>query len=280
MLRFSRGLCFNAVTSLDLRRLAIAFACSIAFHEAAVALIPGTAPPQHEREIVTHVTIARVERRPLPTPTPTPTPPPVHVAVHAALNSGRHAHVERIKHVGARRPTPPKSHLATPDVAVVPTGGTGAGAQHGANAGSTSNVEGNGNGTGSLGSGNGAQMCGAVDFESEGAPQFDTATGEYVRANIIATVYYADGSSERIPLDWAWHWKSEDDDPFNNSDALMLFQFPPPDKVAGEPPAIAYIIAHTTPTGHTRLTDRCPNIPPPPPTPHSNRAATAGAARP
>jgi hypothetical protein len=273
MHRFSRGLCFNAVTSVDLRRLAIALAVSIAIHEGAVALIPRSNAPPQQREIVTHVTIARVERRARPTarPTPTPTPPPVRLIVHAALSAGTHAHVEAIKHVGARRPTPPKSRLATPDVVPVPTGGQGAGAQHGANAGSTSTIAGNGNGTGSQGNGNGAKLCGAVDFESQGPPQIDSASGEYMRSNIIATVYYADGSSERIPLDWPWYWKDENNDPFANSDALMLFQFPPQNKIAGEPPAIQYIIDHTTPSGHTRLTDRCPNIPPPPPTPNGTR---------
>jgi hypothetical protein len=261
------------VTSVNLRRLAIAFACSIAFHEVVAALIPRPATQPPERETVTNVTIARVERRVVPTPHPTPTPPPVHVIVHAAVASGVHAHVERIKHVGARRPTPPKSHLATPDVVPVPTGGSGAGSQNGANAGSTSSQEGSGNGTGSFGNGNGAKLCGAVDFQSNGTATYDPTTDTYDRTNVVATVYYADGTSENIALDWAWRWKTEDDDPFNNEQVPMLFQFPPPDKVAAEPPVVRYIIAHTTRAGETVLSDRCPNIPQAPPTPGSRASS-------
>jgi hypothetical protein len=270
------------VTSANLRRLAIAFACSIAIHEVAAALIPHPSSQAPEREIVTNVTIARVEQRarPTPLPTPTPTPPPVREIVHAALTSGAHAHVEPIKHVGARRASPPKSKLATPDVAPVPTGGQGAGAQNGTNTGSTSAEEGTGNGTGTTGSGNGAKLCGAVDFQSRGRAAYDPSSGTYSRSNVVATVYYADGSSENIDLDWTWSWKSEDDDPFSNDDAPMLFQFPPADRIASEPAAVQYIITHTTTTGHTVLTDRCPNIPPPPPTPTGDHAATASTYQP
>jgi len=262
------------VTSQDLRRLAIALACSIAIHEIAAALIPRTAGPSQERETVTHVTIARVQRRvPSPTPKPTPTPPPPRLIVRAQVAAGAHAHVEPVKHAGARRPTPPKVQFETP-AAALPTGGQGAGAQRGSAAGSTSAQEGAGNGTGAAGPGNGGNLCGAVDFQSTGIATYDPETETYDRSNIVATVYYADGTSERIPLDWTWQWKSEDDDPFNtDQDAPMLFQFPPAGKIAGEPPAIQYIIAHTTRDGRTKLTDRCPNIPPPPPTPHESPAA-------
>jgi hypothetical protein len=262
------------VTSADLRRLAIAVACSIAFHEVAVALIPPTAtpePPPHD--VVSRVTIVRLTPKPTPLPTPTPTPPPApHVLARTLAPAGKHARVERKKHVGAHRPTPPKSVHATPDVVPVPTAGTGAGAQRGAGAGSTSTINGTGNGTGATGNGNGAALCGAVDFEASGRAIYDPASGTYQRSNIVATVYYADGSSERIPLDWTWHWKSEADDPFNtSSSAPMLFQFPPAAQRASEPAAIQYIMAHTTPTGRTKLNGQCPDIPPPP-SPHGPSA--------
>ncbi|HTX56666.1 MAG TPA: hypothetical protein VMD47_06150 [Candidatus Acidoferrales bacterium] len=244
----------------SLRRLGIALACSIAVHEIVAAFIPRAAPVEPAREsIVARVTIARIT--PTTTPAPTPTPPRK-VLAQAIVAAGTHARIESVKRVGAKRPTPPKIVLVTPDVSL-PTGGEGAGAQNGTGAGSLSAVNGNGNGAGANGSGNGAGLCGAVDFEASGPATYDPQAGDYVRNNIVATVYYADGSSEQIPLDWTWHFKSEDDDPFA-SDAPMLFQFPPPDKIAGEPPAIQYIIAHTTPGGRTRLNDRCPNIPPPP----------------
>jgi hypothetical protein len=172
--------------------------------------------------------------------------------------------VEKIKRAGAKRPTPPHVIHATPDVSI-PTGGQGAGAQNGRGAGSQSQTNGNGSGTGSTGNGAGAALCGAVDFEASGRATYDQQSGYYERDNIVATVYYADGTSERIPLDWIWRFKSEDDDPFNpSSGAPMLFQFPPEALRASEPPAIQYIISHTTAAGRTKLNDQCPNIPPPP----------------
>jgi hypothetical protein len=254
------------VTAVDSRRLAIAFACAIAIHEALIVLIPTLRPLQGEgREVITHVTIARVDRRPKPKPSPTATPTPQRPVVHRLAASGVRAHVETIKHAGARRPAPPTSRFATPLPMVVPTGGTGAGAQNGAGPGSVSSVEGNGNGTGVQGSGNGGGMCGAVDFEALGDATFDPSSGLYSRSNIVATVHYADGTQDRIPLDWTWHWMSEADDPFSvDSGAPMLFQFPPPDRRAAEPPVVQFIMQHTTAHGLTRLNGQCPNIPPAP----------------
>ena len=242
----------------DLRRLAIALACAIAIHEIAAMLIPVQKPAETDKEpILARVTIARIIHTPAPTPTPA-----VHVRSVSQVAAGVHARVERIKAAGAKRPTPPKLVYSMPD-ASIPSGGEGAGAQNGQGAGSRSNVNGNGNGTGDAGNGAGATICGAVDFESTGAARFDEQNADYERSNIIATVYYADGSSERIPLGWTWHYKNEDEDPFASS-APMLFQFPPAEQRSSEPQAIQYIAAHTTKDGKTRLNDRCPNIPPPP----------------
>lgn len=252
----------------DLRRLAIAFACALALHEVAVSLIPAPKPITTQDEpIVARVTIARILR----TPRPSPTPAPLHRLTTSQAPAGAHARIERVKAAGARRPTPPKVVYATPDVSI-PTGGQGAGAQNGQDSGSLSDVNGNGNGAGDAGngSGNASAPCGAVDFESTGQARYDAQTGDYERNNILATVYYTDGSSERIPLDWTWHYKSEDVDPFASS-SPMLFQFPPLQQRPTEPPPIQYIIAHTTADGRTRLNDHCPNIPPPPsasPQPH------------
>lgn len=251
------------MTAQDGRRLAIAFAIAIALHEVAAVLIPRQPPTDTaEAPIVAHVTIARIVHTPTPEPSPTPTPPPVKILVPAVVAAGLHARVEPIKRAGAKRPTPPKVHHATPDVSI-PTGGQGAGAQNGAGAGSLSNVNGNGNGTGNAGNGNGAFPCGAVDFEARGNAVFNPDTSSYERSNIIAYVHYSDGSIERIPLDWTWRYKSEDDDPFNPaSSAPMTFQFPPDDQRAGEPPQVQYIIRYSSKTGHTNLNDQCPNIAP------------------
>jgi hypothetical protein len=264
----------------DLRRLAIAFACALALHEVVASLIPAPKPIESQSEpIVARVTLARIVRT--PTPRPTPTPAPAHVLASSHVPAGTHARIERVKAAGARRPTPPKVVYATPDVSI-PTGGQGAGAQNGQGAGSLSAVNGNGNGAGDAGTGNGATICGAVDFESTGQARYDAQTGDFERNNILATVYYADGSSERIPLDWTWRYKSEDVDPFASS-APMLFQFPPLAQRPSEPQPIQYIIAHTSADGRTRLNDRCPNIPPPPsasPQPHEEIRKLVGRNRP
>ncbi len=230
-----------------------------------VALIP-TQPPNEKPEVrVAHVALVRIVHPPTPPP-PTPAPRPKIVA-KAIVPPGTHARIETIKHAGAKRPTPPHAVHATPD-ASTPTGGQGSGAQSDQGAGSVSQAGGSGNGNGTAGNGNGSALCGAVDFEASGQATYDQQSGYYERSNIVATVYYADGNSERIPLDWTWRFKSENDDPFNPaSSAPMLFQFPPDPQISSEPPAIQYIIAHTTSAGRTRLNDQCPNIPPPP-SPH------------
>jgi hypothetical protein len=245
------------VKAPEVRRLAIALACAIALHEVAAALIPAPKPIDVDEEpIVAHVTIARIVR----TPPPTPTPAPVHVVTASQVPAGAHAPAERVKAAGAKRPTPPKVVYATPD-ASIPTGGQGAGAQNGQGAGSLSATSGNGNGTGDAGNGAGGAICGAVDYQSRGNATFNSATGYYERSDVTATVYYADGSFEKIPLDWAWRYKSEDEDPFANAGTPMLFQFPPVSQRSSEPPEVRYIIAHSTASGRTRLNDQCPNIP-------------------
>jgi hypothetical protein len=247
------------------RRLTIAAALALVLHAIGLWLIPRQRAIEAPQEaIVARVTLARIVATPAPHPSPMLTPPPHRVI--AFVPSGVHARIERIKHAGARRPTPPKVVYATPDAAI-PTGGQGAGAQNGTNAGSVSNVNGNGNGTGDAGSGIGsgsAYPCGAIDFESIGVAALNDATGYYDRSNIVATVYFSDGSYQKTTLDWTWHYKSEDEDPFLNDAAPMLFQFPPASQRASEPAIVKYIIAHTYVNGRAELIENCPNIPPQP----------------
>ncbi|HVA28304.1 MAG TPA: hypothetical protein VNF68_08995 [Candidatus Baltobacteraceae bacterium] len=193
------------------------------------------------------------------------------LVVAPAHIEGKAAPVEAIKRMGAPRPKPPVIHTKPIwDVAVVPTAGQGAGAGKGADAGSLGNgTSGTGAGNQGSGAGGGGAPCGAVDISARGLAVFNSVTGFYERSNIVATVHYADGTSESIPLDWTWRFKSEDVDPFNpNSDAPMFFQFPPQAKRAGEPPAVQWIMKNTNTYGGTKLNDQCPNIPPPP-TPHA-----------
>jgi hypothetical protein len=145
----------------------------------------------------------------------------------------------------------------------VSTGGQGAGEGNAAGAGSLGNG-GTGQGAGNQGAGpgGGGAMCGAVDFEALGKASFDPDSGTYQRNNIVAVVHYADGTSERIPLDWTWHYKTEDDDPFSNPNQPVIhFQFPPVQQRASEPPAVQYIMKNTRADGGTTLNDQCPSIP-------------------
>ncbi|MDE2481693.1 MAG: hypothetical protein KGN02_05850 [bacterium] len=224
------------------------------------------------------VTLARIERK--PTPTPSPTPPPIHAISPVRSNSvpttapvvvpqpaGKAAHKETIKHLGANRVKPPKT-LNTKPIwdTVAPTPGQGAGAGKGAGAGSLGEgTQGSGTGSTGTGAGGGGAPCGAVDFSARGPAVYNAKTGFFERSNVTAIVHYADGSSESVPLDWTWRFKTEEFDPFNpSSSAPMFFQFPPVAQRASEPPAVQYIMQNSKAYGGTKLNADCPNIPPPP----------------
>ena len=259
--------------------MAVAIAVSIALHEILAAFVPPLVPRAADRrERVERVTLARIVRTPTPSPSPTPTP--YHAIAAVRSNSvpttapivvprpaGKAARKEPIKHLGANRPKPPKTVNTKPIWDTVPlASGEGAGAGKGEGAGSLAAGT-NGSGTGSAGSGagGGGAPCGAVDFSSRGPATYNAQSGFYERTNVTAIVHYADGSSESVPLDWTWRFKSEDLDPFNpSSDAPMFFQFPPVAQRASEPPAVQYIMKNSKSYGGTKLNADCPNIPPPP----------------
>jgi hypothetical protein len=248
-------------------------------HEVVAGLLPGLTPATtQETERVERVSIVRIEKR-LPTPTPSPSPTPAAtphaVAVARAvapvltpvpLPQGKSARVEPVKHLGAARPKPPRVHESKP-IWDVPTGAQGAGAQKGAGAGSLASTNGAGSGTGAQGNGEGGggAPCGAVDFSVVGPAHYDPATGYYERNNVVAIVHFADGTAQRVALDWTWRYKTEADDPFNPAyDAPMFFQFPPAGKRASEPALVQYIMKYSTGFGTTKLNADCPNIPPAP----------------
>jgi len=145
----------------------------------------------------------------------------------------------------------------------ISSGGQNAGEGNAQGAGSLGNGgAGQGAGNQGAGAGGGGAMCGAVDFEALGKAGFDPDSGTYERNNIVAVIHYTDGTSDRVPLDWTWRYKTEDDDPFSNpNQPIVRFQFPPAAQRASEPPAVQYIIKNTRPDGTTVLTDQCPSIP-------------------
>jgi hypothetical protein len=286
----------------DVRRLLVAIACSLAIHEIVAWFITPIAPsttPEPERPF--HVTVARIERKPLPTPSPTPKPTPrptprvvmpskivasTPVPSPVPLTEGKAAHKEPIKHHGAARPKPPHVRETKPIWDIVPMGAQGAGAQRGSGAGSLSQRSGTGTGTGAQGNGEGggSAPCGAVDFSASGPAQLNPSTGYYERNNVVAIVHLADGTEQRVALDWTWRYRNEADDPFNpGSSAPMYFQFPPKNLRPGEPETVQYIMRYSAPNGTSILkgdvepVPECPNIPPPPqraPAPESTPGAT------
>ena len=261
-----------------MRRIIVAVACSIAFHEVIAGLVPPLMRPQTDRkEVIERVAIVQIVKpTPSPTPKATPTPPP-HVISVAKNNvtptvapvvpqpEGKAAHKETIKHLGSSRPKPPKLQHTKPIWDYIPMGGHGAGAGKGSDAGSLGNgTNGTGTGNAGTGAGGGGAPCGAVDFIAQGEARYNDETHMYERSNVKAIVHYADGSSQTIDLDWTWRFKSRMQDPFSNAAAPMLFQFPPASQRASEPDAVQYIMKYSRETGTTRLNDSCPNIPPPP----------------
>ena len=259
-----------------MRRVLVAFAVSIAVHEIVAGLIPPFLPHQQlTPEKVEQFTVARIEHRPTPTPSPKPTPKPTpkpQVLAHAKIvttvqptvvpktTSGKSSHKEAIKRAGAARPKPPKSH-AKP-IWDIPMGAQGAGAGKRSGAGSLgSGGQGTGAGNAGTGEGAGEAPCGSVYFQSvdNQPPHFDRDSGFYIYDKIRMSVHMADGSVQDIVLDYPWRYKNEAGDPFiqGHSDVPMIFEFPPKEMRAAEPPLVQYVMTHTTREGFTELND-CP----------------------
>ena len=105
-----------------------------------------------------------------------------------------------------------------------------------------------------------AADCGFVEFLQEGRTEVNQAG--VVRERVKMSVRYADGRSDFVSLDWYWYYPSTAADPFSSENlrkpVTVLFQSPPADKLAKEPFAVKYVMAHTTPEGKTTLED-CPS---------------------
>jgi hypothetical protein len=254
----------------DGKRLALAFALAIALHEILAGLIPSGSPPPAPREIVSHIRILHVAMHPpTPTPSPKPVPTPRRIVSRArtiappetkrvARATGASAHREPVRRAGAPRPKPPKVVNSKP-VWDIPVGGQGAGAGKASGAGSLGSG-GAGTGAGAEGSGSGAaaatEPCGFVTFMDPHGAQYDRQThGFWV--DVQMSVHFPDGHSQTMLLDYPWYYPSANANPFENQNAPMLFQWPPPALRAGEPPLVQYVMQHSAPPGITLLKD-CP----------------------
>ena len=255
----------------------MAFAVAIALHEIFAALIPASLSRRPSpREVVTHVTIARIALRSRHTPTPPPPPVPERAISHTRIiaatrtravpntTTGSAAHKETIHRAGAARPKPPHFSFTKP-IWDIPVGAQGAGAGSRSGTGSLGSG-GNGTGAGSGGNGSGAaagnEPCGFVEFSDPHGSQFDPRTrGFWV--DIRMTVHFPDGRADSTILDYPWYYPNEAANPWSgqnlsNPNFVTTFQPPPPDKRPAEPPIVRYVIAHSTPDGRTLLQD-CPS---------------------
>ncbi len=76
------------------------------------------------------------------------------------------------------------------------------------------------------------------------------------------SVHFAGGTSQSIVLDYPWYYASETANPWSDQNLkdpyfATRFQRPPPDKIAGEPALVKYVMDRSTADGMTLLRD-CP----------------------
>lgn len=228
--------------------------------------------PENIPETITIAKLIRIEHRATPTPRPTPKPivrTRVVAETHVQpkiVNPGNPSQQQHIRRVASARAIAHTHYHSKPAVVHVPTGGHGAGTSTTAKV-ETGGVGPGGNGTGESGNGNGSggapaatEPCGEVWFEPNAQPTIDASTGR-VWEHMSAIVHYPDATTQTVDLDYEWYFPSQSQDPFlpqNKNLPDPPFQFPPLSQRASEPPVVQYIIAHSTPDGHTLLRD-CPS---------------------
>ncbi|MBV8373573.1 MAG: hypothetical protein JOY69_09950 [Candidatus Eremiobacteraeota bacterium] len=241
-------------------------------HEVLAGLIPSARPSAPQREIVAHVTVARILVRPTPTPIPPSRPrvvsrtriiAPTEPKVVPHTTTGIAARKESVHRIGAARPKPPVFSNTKP-IWDIPVGANGAGAGNRSEAGSNGSGA-SGPGAGNSGAGSGAaagnEPCGFVEFSDPHGSRYDPGThGFWV--DIRMSVHFPDGHSESVLLDYPWFYASEAANPWsdqnlNDPHFPTTFQSPPPEKRANEPTLVQYVITHSTREGLTLLRD-CP----------------------
>ncbi|MFN2449153.1 MAG: hypothetical protein ABR508_05080 [Candidatus Baltobacteraceae bacterium] len=258
------------------RRLVLGLAVALALHEILAALVPLHRATIRETPIET-ITIAkiikiehRVKPTPKPTPRPSPTPQPVvHTKVIAEthtptpiVNPAAPSQNHHVRRIASARPLVHTRYHSKPANIHVPTGGHGAGTSANAKA-NTGGIGPGGNGTGVNGEGNGTggapaahEPCGFVEFLQTEEATVDTSTGR-IWEHIMVRVHFPDGTDQTQPLDYEWYYSSKAQDPFMQETKEAVFQFPPADQRANEPPLVQYVMEHSTGDGITRLKD-CP----------------------
>jgi len=264
--------------SADTRRLALAFAISVALHGVVASFLhPPRAAPSEKEIVVTHVVTIEHRPRPTPPPAPKPTPQPVHprhlaviapthVAVATPGSAAPHHHIARKAQAAPRVRT---QHHSKPNPVHIVMGGQGAGAGTGKAPVGGAGPGGEGTGQGGTGSGTGAaasdEPCGYVEFvDIGGLSEYDKRTGGF-SVSIRMIVHFPDGHTEDVVLDYPWHYPDEAANPWSqqnvgNPNFLVPFQWPPPAKAPTEPPLVQFVMQHTTKEGYTKLKD-CPANP-------------------
>lgn len=99
------------------------------------------------------------------------------------------------------------------------------------------------------------EPCGFVEFTNIQLPVI--IRGAFYQ-DIRLTVHFGDGSVLQHDLDYPFYYPNEDAFPWSyrnirKDEFPVDFQFPPDDKRASEPPAVQYIMRHSTPEGVTNL---------------------------
>jgi hypothetical protein len=235
--------------------MAASVTAAVALVALVCAWLPVIGTVQRAQNFV-RVRILHVAQRPIPTPTPKRTPPIRIRARKIARQRARPRVVDpgtsrplRVAHVVLTRPARNRAANGKP-IWDIGMGG------HGANGAGTA-----ASGAGAGGPGAAEQPCGAVDFVSARVSQ-DPATGLYLRNDIVIVVHFPDGHSESAKLDYPWHYRDPNFDPFKHADAPMWFQFPPQALRLSEPPLVQYVMAHSSIEGSTNLNE-CPGERPP-----------------
>jgi len=255
-------------------------------HEVIAGLVPHNELAQQPERIISQIVhiVQRPSPRPAhklkPTPPPKATPLPVvyrrqiiaspqPIVLHVARTAARaSAHFAR-RRGGSARPKA-VSVAANEGRVRVPTGGHGsgtgsggAGSGSGSGAGTGANgTGGTGSGTGGNGNGTGGQPPGEIPC---GIPSFVAINSPHMRGHAFAQdirleVPFKDGHIEKLALDYPFLYQDEASYPFSDANSAkqppddVLFQPPPLDKEASEPPIVKYVETHS----HGGITDLGP----------------------